>query len=127
MCADVFHLSSQGINQRRNKAMDMRMQAQVLPQGGMLYNLNFVSLIKRKEMSTDDLKKRLHEGIENIDDNEFLNTIKELIDHKYSASEEPELSNWQLKRIRESEKQINQGDFLTNKEADQIIDKWLKE
>ena len=73
-------------------------------------------------MSTDDLKKHLHEGIENIDDNEFLNTIKELIDHKYSASEEPELSNWQLKRIRESEKQINQGDFLTNKEADQIID-----
>ena len=127
MCADVFHLSSRGINQRRNKAMDMRMQAQVLPQGGMLYNLNFVSLIKRKEMSTDDLKKRLHEGIENIDDNEFLNTIKELIDHKYSASEEPELSDWQLKRIRESEKQISQGDFLTNKEADQIIDKWLKE
>ena len=107
--------------------MDMRMHAQVLPQGGTLYNLNFVSLIKRKEMSTDDLKKRLHEGIENIDDNEFLNTIKELIDHKYSASEEPELSDWQLKRIRESEKQISQGDFLTNKEADQIIDKWLKE
>ena len=127
MCADVFHLSSQGINQTGNKAMDMRMQAQVMPQGGMLYNLNFVSLIKRKEMSTDDLKKRLHEGIENIDDNEFLNTIKELIDHKYSASEEPELSDWQLKRIRESEKQISQGDFLTNKEADQIIDKWLKE
>ena len=127
MCADVFHLSSQGINQRGNKAKDVRMQAQVLPQGGMLYNLNFVSLIKRKEMSTDDLKKRLHEGIENIDDNEFLNTIKELIDHKYSASKEPELSDWQLKRIRESEKQISQGDFLTNDEADQIIDKWLKE
>ena len=78
-------------------------------------------------MSTDELKKRLHEGIENIDDNEFLNTIKELIDHKYSASIEPELSGWQLKRIRESEKQISQGDFLTNEEADQIIDKWLKE
>ena len=50
-------------------------------------------------MSTDELKKHLHEGIENIDDNEFLNTIKKLIDHKYSASEEPELSDWQLKRI----------------------------
>ena len=78
-------------------------------------------------MSTDELKKYLHEGIENIDDNEFLKTIKELIDHKYSASKEPELSEWQLKRIRESEIQICQGDFLTNEEADQIIDKWLKE
>ena len=78
-------------------------------------------------MSTDELKKYLHEGIENIDDNEFLNTIKELIDRKYSASKEPELSEWQLKRIRESEIQICQGDFLTNEEADQIIDKWLKE
>lgn len=78
-------------------------------------------------MSTDELKKHLHEGIENIDDNEFLNTIKELIDHKYSASSVPKMSDWQLKRIRESEKQISQGDFLTNEEADKIIDKWLKE
>ena len=37
-------------------------------------------------MSTDDLKKHLHEGIENIDDSEFLNTIKELIDHKYLST-----------------------------------------
>ena len=75
-------------------------------------------------MSRDELKKYLHEG---IDDNEFLNTIKELIDHKYSASAEPELSDWQLKRIHESEKQISQGNSLTNEEADKIIDKWLKE
>ncbi len=78
-------------------------------------------------MSTDELKKHLHEGIENIDDNEFLNTIKELIEHNYSASEEPELSDWQLKRIRESEKQISQGDFLTNEQVDQIIDILLEE
>jgi len=78
-------------------------------------------------MSTDELKKHLHEGIENIDDNEFLKTIKELIEHNYSASEEPELSDWQLKRIRESEKQISQGDFLTNEQVDQIIDILLEE
>jgi len=126
MCRNVSSLLS-GYNPTREQGNGYADAGSGSAQGGMLYNLNFVSLIKRKEMSTDDLKKRLHEGIENIDDNEFLNTIKELIDHKYSASEEPELSDWQLKRIRESEKQISQGDFLTNKEADQIIDKWLKE
>ena len=64
-------------------------------------------------MSTDELKRHLHEGIENIDDNELLNTIKELIDHKYLTIKPPKLSEWQLNRIKESEKQINQGDFLT--------------
>jgi len=78
-------------------------------------------------MGTDELKRHLHEGIENIDDNEFLNTIKELIDRKYSSTEAPKLSEWQIKRIEESRKQIDQGDFLTNKEVDKIIDKWLKE
>ena len=78
-------------------------------------------------MSTDELKRHLHEGIENIDDNEFLNTIKELIDHKYSVSRTPKLSDWQLKRIKESEEQIERGDFITDEEADKIIDKWLKE
>lgn len=78
-------------------------------------------------MSTEELKKHLHEGIENIDDDEFLNTIKELIDRKYSASNEIKLSDSQLKRIRESEEQISAGDFLTNEEVDKIIDKWLNE
>lgn len=78
-------------------------------------------------MSTDELKRHLHEGIENIDDNEFLNTIKELMEHKYSAPAEPKLTDWQFKRVRESEKQISQGEFLTNEEADKIIYKWLKE
>lgn len=78
-------------------------------------------------MSTEELKKHLHEGIENIDDDDFLNTIKELIDRKYSASYDIKLSDRQLKRIRESEEQISAGDFLSNDEVDKIIDKWLNE
>ena len=78
-------------------------------------------------MSTEELKKHLHEGIENIDDDEFLKTIKELIDRKYSASHEIKLSDKQLNRIRESEEQINAGNYFTNDEIDKIIDKWLNE
>jgi len=75
-------------------------------------------------MSTEDIKSRIHEGIENIDDNEFLLTIKELIDRKYNS---PDLSEIQLKRIKGSGKQIDNGEFYTDEQVDKIIDKWLEE
>lgn len=78
-------------------------------------------------MSTEDIKSRLHEGIENIDDNEFLLTIKELIERKYNSPDFSDLSEIQLKRIKASEKQIDKGEFYTNEQVDKIIDKWLEE
>jgi predicted transcriptional regulator len=78
-------------------------------------------------MSTEEIKNQLYEGIENIDDNEFLMTIKELIDQKYSTSSIPKLSDWQIQMIKESEKQIENGEFLTNDEVEKLIDKWLNE
>jgi len=78
-------------------------------------------------MSIDEIKTRLHEGIENIDDNEFLMTIKELIEYKYQSSDSPKLTDWQLKRIKESEKQIKNGEFLTDEQVDKVINKWLEE
>ena len=78
-------------------------------------------------MSINEIRIRLHEGIENIDDNEFLMTIKELIEHKYQSSDSPKLTEWQLTRIKESEKQIRNGDFLTDEQVDKVIDKWLEE
>lgn len=76
-------------------------------------------------MSTNDLKQQLFEGIDNIDDSELLLTIKELIEHKYSITEDPKLADWQKDRIKESEKQIKGGDFLTNQQANELIDQWL--
>jgi hypothetical protein len=58
---------------------------------------------KNYEMSTEEIKSRLHEGIENIDDNEFLLALKELIERKYNSIESPELSEYQLERIKKSE------------------------
>jgi len=78
-------------------------------------------------MSTDEIKGLLHEGIENIDDKEFLLTIKELFEHKYQSTQSPALSEWQLKRIKTSEEQIDQGDFYTDEQVDKVIDKWLEE
>ncbi|RLD62455.1 MAG: hypothetical protein DRJ05_00315 [Bacteroidetes bacterium] len=83
--------------------------------------------MKIEKMSTEEIKNKLHESIENIDDNEFLLAVKELIDRKYNALDYPELSKIQYDRILESEKQIEKGDFLTNNQVDKIIDKWLEE
>ena len=78
-------------------------------------------------MSTEDIKGILHESIENIDDNEFLLIIKELVEHKYQPTDSPKLTEWQLKRIEESEKQIKKGEYYTDEQADKAIDKWLEE
>jgi hypothetical protein len=78
-------------------------------------------------MSTDEIKGRIHEGIENIDDTEFLLTIKELIERKYQSGDTPKLTEYQLKRIKESEQQIKSGEYFTDDQVDKIIDKWLEE
>ncbi len=84
-------------------------------------------LFSSNDMGTNEIKQLLYEGIENIDDQEFLLTIKELIDHRYSVSEVPTLAGWQESRIRESERQIENGEFLADDQVDKIVDRWLKE
>jgi len=78
-------------------------------------------------MSTDEIKVRLHESIENIDDEAFLLTVKELLEHKYQPITQPILTSWQIKHIEESESQIQKGEFYTNDEVDKISGKWLEE
>ncbi len=78
-------------------------------------------------MNIEEIKNKLHEGIENIDDNEFLLAITELIERKYKPLESVELSKIQYDRILESEKQIEDGISFSNKQVDEIIDKWLEE
>jgi hypothetical protein len=76
---------------------------------------------------TKELKSLLHESIENIDDESFLQTVKHILDHKYQPKEEITLSSFQEKRIDEARKSIDQGDYLTNDQADQMVSKWLNE
>ena len=76
--------------------------------------------------NTKELKKLLHESIENIDDEAFLQTVKEILDRKYEPGE-ISLSPYQEKRINEAKKSIEQGGALTNEQADQLVAKWLNE
>ena len=74
--------------------------------------------------NTKELKKLLHESIENIDDEAFLQTIKEILDRKYEPGE-VSLSPLQEKRMDEAKKSIEQERALTNEQADQLVAKWL--
>jgi hypothetical protein len=78
-------------------------------------------------MKNQNIKTLLHESIENIDDEDFLIAVKDIIDRKYSTSIEPKLSSNQVQRIEESKEQIRSGQYLTNEQADSLVDKWLKE
>lgn len=78
-------------------------------------------------MKTKEIKSLLHESIENIDDEDFLLAIKQILEKKYIPTEEPELAEWQIKRIEKAKKQIKKGKYLTSEEADKIVDKWLNE
>ncbi len=78
-------------------------------------------------MKKNNIKNLLHESIENINDNDFLIAVKQILDRKYLPSDQPKLSKAQLLRVKESKEQIKQGKFLTNEQADKLIDRWLKE
>lgn len=75
-------------------------------------------------MTTSELKSLLHETIEKINDDEVLMLLKEIAEEEipYAAP----TAN-QLHRIKEAEKQISEGKYLTNEEADRLVEKWLSE
>ena len=75
--------------------------------------------------NTKELKSLLHESIENIDDEAFLNAIKNILDRKYEPKEKIVLTPEQEKRIEKAKKSIRRGDYLTNDQADELVAKWL--
>ncbi len=78
-------------------------------------------------MKGQNIKALLHESIENINDEDFLIAIKQILDRKYTPSDTPKLTKAQTVRIDESKEQILKGNFLTNAQADKLVDKWLNE
>lgn len=78
-------------------------------------------------MSTQNIKALLYESIENINDEDFLLAVKQILDRKYLPVDQPNLAPEQIQRIEESKQQILEGNSLTNEQADQLVNKWLKE
>ncbi len=80
-------------------------------------------------MATDtkELKALLHESIENIDDEELLLVAKSILDRMYEPDKNVRLNDFQKKRLDMAKKSIQKGDYLTTKQADELVSKWLKE
>lgn len=76
---------------------------------------------------TKDLKKLLHESIENIDDEELLRVAKSAQDRKYTPVERIELNEYQAHRIEKAKASIEKGEYLNNQQADNLVLQWLKE
>ena len=76
-------------------------------------------------MSTIELKKRVLQKIESLNEEYLLEEVLALIEFETSTSP-IELSRDQKKAIEEAKGQIDRGEVYTNEEVDKEIEEWLK-
>jgi predicted transcriptional regulator len=75
-------------------------------------------------MTLVELKKSLHEKIEELNDPDYLEMLDTMISQKDEVFQIPEEH---LAGIKQGEQDIKNGDFLTMKEFEQRYGKWLKD
>jgi len=75
-------------------------------------------------MTTAELKKVLIRKIAGIDDEEFLNALKTIIDSK-SESTIYKTTPEQRMKIMEGQAQIANGEYLTNEKVEKDTDNWI--
>ena len=76
-------------------------------------------------MSTIELRKLLIEKIQLTNDNKLLEEASRLLEAEIDDSDVYVLNDKQKEAIKESRKQIANGEFLTDEESNKEIDKWL--
>lgn len=77
-------------------------------------------------MNTLDLKKELIDRISRIDDVDFLNAIKTILDGKKNETF-IKLTNVQEKELLKSSKDGRKGEFISQTELDKKVEVWLTE
>jgi hypothetical protein len=75
-------------------------------------------------MTGVELKKLLIHRIEEINDEDFLNAIKTILDSK-SQSQILNLNKAQREEIEESKKNIEEGLYIDQVDMDKEFNKWL--
>ena len=78
-------------------------------------------------MKTIEIKKRLIEEINLSENRDLLEEFYRFLNLENEIQEAYKLSNEQNSSIAEARNQIKTGDYLTNEQANQEIDKWLDE
>jgi predicted transcriptional regulator len=78
-------------------------------------------------MSTIELKKRLIDKIQELDNTRLLQAASRLLGLETDDIEVYRLSLAQKNAINEAREQIKRGEFFTEEEVDKEIDEWLNE
>jgi len=71
-----------------------------------------------------ELKKSLHERIEELDDSDYLEVLNTMLKYKDNVFQIPAEH---LENIEQGELDIKNGDFLTLEELEKRYEKWLKD
>ncbi len=77
-------------------------------------------------MSTTELKELLIERIQKIDNEDVLTELYKLLDINAGELNIYKLTVSEKEEIYAVKKQVEKGDTLTNEEANNEIDQWLK-
>ncbi|MBS1501725.1 MAG: hypothetical protein JST32_06670 [Bacteroidetes bacterium] len=71
-----------------------------------------------------ELKKSIHEKIDELDDQEFLEIVETMVRNKGKIFQIPEDH---IAGIRQGEEDIKNGDFFTMEELEKRYERWLKD
>lgn len=82
--------------------------------------------IKIHITSTVELKQKLISKIEQTEDNTLLEEMLRLLNIETTDLNLIELSEKQKEAIDEAREQIKNGQYLTDEQANQEVDEWLK-
>ncbi len=77
-------------------------------------------------MKTTELKKRLIDKIQKSENNSLLEEAYRLLDLESQDIEVYQLNDEQKSAVAEAREQIKKGQVLTQDQANQEIDEWLK-
>lgn len=78
-------------------------------------------------MTAVKLRNYLTKRISRIDDLDFLNAIRIILDSRGDSENIYRLSDFEKKKVRKSKLQFNKGLGVSNEKAFDEIEKWLKE
>ena len=77
-------------------------------------------------MSTIELRKRLIDKIQKTDNENLLDEAYRLLELKTQDIEVYKLTDEQRKAVNEARQEIKDGQFLTDEQANNEIDEWLR-
>ena len=77
-------------------------------------------------MTTNELKHKVIDKINELDDDSLLKDLIRLIEDSTDDNEIYRLSDNHKKAINTAIDQIEKGDYLTNEQSNKEIDEWLK-